>query len=70
MTENTIPSELYDSTCEAVGCFAIAEGQVRIPVGELGLLKLKVCNNCIAKFTDHEFVLTKKTSDAENDESI
>jgi hypothetical protein len=69
MTQNNIPSELYNSICEAVGCFAIAESEVRIPVGNLGLLKLLVCNNCIPKFTDREFVLKKK-SDANNDESI
>jgi len=69
MSKSTIPSEVYNNVCEAVGCFAIAESEVKIPVGKLGLLKLLVCDNCISKFTDREFVLKKK-SDAKNDESI
>jgi hypothetical protein len=70
MTQSKLPSELYNNICEAIGCFAIAESEVKIPVGKFGLLKLFLCNNCMPKFTDLEFVLRKKIIDAENDESI
>jgi hypothetical protein len=59
MNHNTLASDHYKELCEAAGCFAKAENEVRIRVGELGVMLLLICNNCMPKFRDHEFVLTK-----------
>jgi hypothetical protein len=36
MTQSIIPSEVYNSVCKAVGCFAIVESEIRILVGKFG----------------------------------
>ncbi len=69
MDDEIIDLQLNNSICEAVECFAKAATEIRIPVGKLGLLKLLVCNNCIPKFTDYEFVRKERKSDTDNDGS-
>jgi hypothetical protein len=44
MNHNTLASDRYKELCEAIGCFAQAENEVRIRVGELGVILLFVCN--------------------------
>ena len=61
MGHNSLPSDVYKELCEAFGCFAKAATEVRVPVGELGVIKLIVCKNCKSKFTDCEFVLKERS---------
>jgi hypothetical protein len=32
--------------CEAEGCFAVAEAEIKVPVGQVGEINLSVCTNC------------------------
>jgi hypothetical protein len=61
MNHDTLASDHYKELCEAIGCFAKAENEVSVPVGELGVIILLVCDNCMRKFRDHEFALKKKS---------
>jgi hypothetical protein len=69
MDDNILPSEVYKGLCEVLGCFAQATGEIKIAVGHLGTINLLVCNNCIPKFTDYEFVRKERKSDIGNDGS-
>jgi hypothetical protein len=42
-------------TCEAYGCFASAEEEINVPVGQTGEIYLSVCRNCRSKFVHHDF---------------
>lgn len=42
------------TTCEASDCFADATIEVSVPVGDLGTIKLLLCDNCKPKFADSE----------------
>jgi hypothetical protein len=50
MSENTLTSELNKQICEANGCFAIAEQEIIVPVGQIGKIVLSVCSGCKPKF--------------------
>lgn len=63
-----IRSEINKKMCEALGCFAKATTEVSVPVINLGMIKLTVCNDCKPKFLDAEYILFKKT-DHHNDSS-
>jgi hypothetical protein len=36
--------------CEAQGCMAVAEEEIKVSVGQIGEIDLSVCNNCKPKF--------------------
>lgn len=44
--------EVYNSICEAVGCFARATNNIAVKVGTLGVISLFLCNDCISKFQE------------------
>jgi hypothetical protein len=50
MSENIIPTEIYNVICEAYGCYAKATTEISVKVGELGTISLRVCKDCENKF--------------------
>jgi uncharacterized protein YlaI len=51
MSNNTISSEVNNSICEAVGCFANAKFKVPINVGTIGKISLFLCESCKSRFS-------------------
>ncbi len=51
MSNNTMSSEVNNSICEAVGCFAKAKFKVPINVGTTGKISLFLCENCKPRFS-------------------
>jgi hypothetical protein len=41
---------MTEAVCEAHGCVAAAEEEIRVPVGQMGEINLRVCSNCRPKF--------------------
>ena len=52
MSENTIPTEIYNVICEAYGCYAKATTEISVKVGQQGTISLLLCKECINRFTD------------------
>lgn len=46
-------SEL-NATCEAAGCYSKAVYRIAVKVGNLGVIPLLLCGNCVAKFQESE----------------
>jgi len=44
-------SEVNNSICEAIGCFAKAKFKVPINVGTIGKISLFLCENCRPRFS-------------------
>ena len=36
--------------CDAEGCFAAAEEEIKVPVGQMGEISLAVCRKCKPRF--------------------
>jgi hypothetical protein len=51
MSNNTMSSDVNNSICEAVGCFAKAKFKVPINVGTIGKISLFLCENCRPRFS-------------------
>ena len=51
MSEPTLSLETNKQICEADGCFATAEEEIKISVGQFGEINLSICGNCKPKFT-------------------
>jgi hypothetical protein len=60
MGTSTISSQDNKTLCEALGCFEQAITEVSVPVGDLGIIKVLVCGNCMSKFVGCDFVLKKR----------
>lgn len=41
---------MREAICEAHGCLAAAEQEIKVPVGQIGEINLSVCTNCKPKF--------------------
>ena len=52
MVQQAIDSEVYNSVCEAVGCFAEVETEIAISVGTKGTISLRLCKECVNRFKD------------------
>jgi hypothetical protein len=50
MSKPTLSLETNKQICEADGCFATAEEEIKISVGQIGEINLSVCSNCKPKF--------------------
>ena len=50
MPSRMVLSENSKQVCEAHGCFALAEEQIKVPVGQIGEITLTVYNSCKRKF--------------------
>jgi hypothetical protein len=53
MSINYIETDINNSICEAVGCFAKATDKVELEGGTFGVISVLVCRNCIGKFQDN-----------------
>jgi hypothetical protein len=50
MSKPSLSLETNKQICEADGCFAIAEEEIKISVGRIGKIDLSVCAKCKPKF--------------------
>ena len=66
MSNNTIPSDVNNNICEAVGCFAKAKVSVAVKVGSKGTISLLLCENCKPRFSTDSDTKHAKTGDAVN----
>ena len=60
MSNNTMSSEVNNSICEAIGCFAKAKFKVPINVGTKGTISLFLCEDCKPRFCRDENNHVKK----------
>ena len=52
MSQSIISSEVNKDVCEAVGCFAEAITEIKVKVGQRGVIMLRLCRDCTNKFED------------------
>jgi hypothetical protein len=52
MSKPTLSLETNKQICEADECYATAEEEIKITVGQIGEIILSVCGNCKPKFMD------------------
>jgi len=45
-------TELNSHICEAAGCFTKAIVEIKVPLGNEGILTLNLCENCLPKFNE------------------
>jgi hypothetical protein len=50
MSKEVMELQVYNTICEAVGCFEKATAKINVKVGNLGSVSLDVCPHCIRKF--------------------
>jgi hypothetical protein len=50
MSKPTLSLEPNKHICEADGCFATAEEEIKISVGHIGEINLSICRKCKPKF--------------------
>jgi len=46
-----------NNICEAYGCFEKAATTINVTVGQLGIIPLDLCNDCVRKFDQKERML-------------
>jgi hypothetical protein len=44
--------ELYNSICEASGCFAKATDRIKVRAGTQKIISLQLCSDCVSKFEE------------------
>ena len=52
MGREYVHTESNKDICEAFGCFKRAKTEIRVKVGEQGMISLQVCETCVAKFQE------------------
>jgi hypothetical protein len=50
VSQATKPIEINKNLCDCNGCSREATTEIGVNVGELGIIKLNLCENCIPKF--------------------
>jgi hypothetical protein len=50
MSQDTEPTQVNKNLCDCNGCSRGAITEIEVNVGELGIIKLNLCENCIPKF--------------------
>jgi hypothetical protein len=50
MSQDTQPTQVNKNLCDCNGCSLAATTEIEVNVGELGIIKLNLCENCIPKF--------------------
>ena len=50
MSQATKPTQINKNFCDCNGCCRIATTEIEVDVGEIGIIKLSICENCIPKF--------------------
>jgi hypothetical protein len=43
-------SKSIDGICEVQGCYALAEEEITVAVGQIGKINVIICRNCKPKF--------------------
>jgi hypothetical protein len=54
MSQGIIDSDVNNTICEAVGCIAKATTEIRVKVGQRGIISLRCCKYCVGKFVGDE----------------
>ena len=54
MDDNYTDADANNLICEATRCFEKATNNIPIKVGNLGIITLLLCSNCLAKFHEVE----------------
>jgi hypothetical protein len=49
-SQDTQPSQVNKILCDCNGCSRTETTEIEVNVGELGIIKLNLCENCIPKF--------------------
>jgi hypothetical protein len=57
LSQDTKPAQVNKNLCDCDGCSRPATAEIEVDVGELGIIKLNLCENCIPKFKQS---ITKK----------
>jgi hypothetical protein len=52
MSQNIVSAEVNKKLGEAMDCFAAATITIAVKVDQKGTISLKLCRNCVNKFTD------------------
>jgi len=52
MSQEILSFKPSSDVCEASGCLAKATTNISVKVGELGIIFLRLCNDCASKFGD------------------
>jgi hypothetical protein len=50
MSQDTQPIQVNKNLCDCIGCSRTPTTEIEVNVGELGIIKLNLCRNCIPKF--------------------
>jgi hypothetical protein len=50
MSQDTQPTQVNKNLCDCNGCSLVATKETEVNVGELGIIRLNLCENCILKF--------------------
>jgi hypothetical protein len=51
-TERNQNNSELSVTCEAAGCYSKATDKIVVKVGNLGVISLLLCRDCVAKFQE------------------
>lgn len=52
MDHNDIGSGTNKSICDGFGCFSEATNKIEEEDGDIGMIILELCDNCVAKFRE------------------
>jgi hypothetical protein len=50
LSQDTKPTQVNKNLCDCNGCSREATTEIEVNAGELGIIKLNLCENCIPKF--------------------
>jgi hypothetical protein len=50
LSQDTRPTQVNKNLCDCNGCSRGASTEIEVDVGELGIIKLNLCDNCRPKF--------------------
>jgi hypothetical protein len=50
MSQDNKPTQVNKNLCDCNGCTRAATTEIEVDVGDLGIIKLNLCENCIPKF--------------------
>ena len=59
MSQDTKPTQVNKNLCDGNSCSRKATSEIEVSIGELGTIKLNLCENCIPKFKQS---IPKKTA--------
>jgi hypothetical protein len=52
VTQDNIPSNGNKNICDGLGCFSEATNTIEEEVGDIGMIRLELCDDCVIKFRE------------------